>query len=134
VVCPLGFPVEVTLLAVLDVSQVHAPGRLLGLWDAPRVRPSRPPVRNQAQKTQCVEHQEPESSPGGQRDPRKGLIRVERLKVPVEEAEIVPAEVSIEEEQHSLHSLISIGIELPQWPSRCPCNHRFYTLSSNTLL
>ena len=132
--CPLGFPVEVTLLAVLDVRQVHATGRLLGLRDAPRVRPSRPPMRDQAQETQCVEHQEPESSPGGQRDPRKDLIRVERLKVPVQEAEIVPAEVSIEEEQHGLHNLISIGLELPRWPRRCPCNHRFCTLSSNTLL
>ena len=102
--CPLRLPVEVTLLAVLYVSQVHAPGRLLGLRDATRVRPSRPPVRNQAQETECIEQEEPESSPGAQRDPRKGLIRVERLKMPIQEAEIVPAEVSIEEEQHSLHS------------------------------
>ena len=45
VVSPLRLPVEFTLLAVFDAGGVHATGRLLDLRDAPRVCPSRAPVR-----------------------------------------------------------------------------------------
>jgi len=102
--CPLRFPVEVTLLAILYVGKVHATGSLLGLRDATRVRPGRPPVRYKAEETERIKNEEPESSPGSQRYPRNSLIGVERLQVPVQEAEIVPAEVSIEKEKHGLHS------------------------------
>ena len=102
--CPLRFPVEVTFLAVLYVGQVHTTGSLLGLRDATWVRPGRPPVRYKAEETERVKNEEPESSPRCQRYPRYCLIGVERLQVPVQETEIVPAEVSIEKEKHGLHS------------------------------
>ena len=74
--CPLRFPVEVTLLAILYVGQVHTTGSLLGLRNATRVCPSCPPVRYKAEEAERVKNEEPESSPGSQRYPRNSLIGV----------------------------------------------------------
>lgn len=72
--CALRLPIEVTLLAILHAIRGHGARGFLGLRDAPGVRPSRTPVRDDTEDAKGVEQEEPEGRPGGQREAQENLM------------------------------------------------------------